>query len=80
MLIFEHKDGRKIPVAERTYMQIYSVLSRYMRPYEMQKFRYIGKQRISPMNGNIYADFLDKDGNKHTFYIADYEDYISEII
>ena len=79
-MIFEHIDGRKIPVKERTQAQISKVQLRYMRPQEVARYEYVGNQHISRMNGNIYADFIDENGYKHTFYIADYNDYINEIL
>lgn len=69
-MIFEHIDGRKIPVKERTQAQICKVLLRYMRPQEVARYGYVGNQHISRMNGNIYADFIDENGYKHTFYIG----------
>ena len=87
MLKFNHKDGRIIPVKERTKTQIYSVLKRYIRADALVQLEYIGNQHISVNNGNIYADFFDHrytnpDGTPHktTLYIADYGDYINEII
>ena len=87
MLSFFHKDGRVIPVKERTKSQIYKVLKRYIRPDELQQLEYIGGQKISVNNGNIYAEFYDHryrnaDGTvfKTTLYIADYNDYIKEIV
>lgn len=87
MLKFNHKDGRVIPVKERTKAQIYSVLKRYIRADDLAQIEYIGNQHISVNNGNIYADFYDHrytntDGKVHrtTLYIAGYDDYINEII
>lgn len=83
---FYHKDGRVIEVKERTKRQIWEVLGSYCRPEELQNLEYIGNQRISVNNGNIYADFYNHrykapDGTplKTTLYIADYCDYIGEI-
>lgn len=59
MLSFFHKDGRVIPVKERTKSQIYKVLKKYIRPDELQQLEYIGNQEISVNNGNIYAEFYD---------------------
>ena len=87
MLNFNHKDGRVIPVKERTKSQIYSVLESYIGADVLPQLEYIGNQHISANNGNIYADFYDHrhtntDGTpcKTTLYIADYDDYINEII
>lgn len=87
MLEFYHKDGRVIPVKERTQKQIYKVLASYCGQDALRNLEYIGKQHISISNGNIYADFLDhryknSDGSAHktTLYIADYNDYIGEIV
>ena len=87
MLKFNHKDGRVIPVKERTKSQIYSVLKRYIGADVLGQLEYIGNQCISVNNGNIYADFYDHrytntDGTpcETTLYIADYNDYINEII
>lgn len=87
MLKFNHKDGRVIPVKERTKAQIYSVLERYIGADVLVQLEYIGNQHISVNNGNIYADFYDHrytntDSTpcKTTLYIADYDDYIHEII
>ena len=87
MLTFNHKDGRIIPVKERTKAQIYSVLKRYIGADVLAQLEYIGNQHISVNNGNIYADFYDHrytntDGTPHktTLYIAGYDDYINEII
>ena len=87
MLNFNHRDGRVIPVKERTKSQIYSVLKGYIGADVLVQLEYIGNQHISVNNGNIYADFYDHrytntDGTPHktTLYIADYDDYINEII
>ena len=87
MLKFNHKDGRVIPVKERTKTQIYSVLKGYIKADVLAQLEYIGNQCISANNGNIYADFYDHrytntDGTPHktTLYIAGYDDYINEII
>lgn len=87
MLTFNHKDGRVILVKERTKTQIYNVLKRYIGADALTQLEYVGNQRISANNGNIYADFYDHrytdtDGTPHktTLYIADYDDYINEII
>lgn len=80
MLKFEDKNGVMHDVKERTQKQIYKCLSSYMTPAEIAKYQYKGNQRISINNGNIYADFTDINGFIHTFYIADYNDYINEII
>lgn len=79
MLIFEHVDGRQVEVKERTQAQIRKVLSRYMTPQEIARYKYVGNQHISRMNGNVYADFVDGNGYTHTFYVADYKDYVDEI-
>ncbi len=87
MLSFFHKDGRVIPVKERTKSQIYKVLKTYFKPDDLKQLEYIGNQEISVCNGNIYAEFYDHrykntDGTVHktTLYIADYYDYINEIV
>lgn len=87
MLKFNHKDGRVIPVKERTKSQIYSVLKRYIGADVLAQLEYIGNQCLSVNNGNIYADFYDHrytntDGTLHKtrLYIAGYDDYINEII
>ena len=87
MLSFFHKDGRVIPVKERTKSQIYKVLKTYFKADDLKQLEYIGNQKISVNNGNIYAEFHDHryknaDGTVHktTLYIADYYDYINEIV
>lgn len=80
MLVFTDRNDKTHAVKERTQRQINKVLARYMRPDEIAKYAYAGNQHISKCNGNIYADFIDLNGFKHTFYIADYNDYIGEII
>ena len=93
MLKFESMDGTIIDVRERTLAQIETVLKRYMSPEERSKYKYIhGTQEISRMNGNIYAKFegYDQNGKRlltysgepfiATLYVADYYDYIDEII
>lgn len=87
MLEFYHKDGRMIPVKERTPKQIYKALASYCGQDALRSLEYVGNQRISINNGNIYADFLDHryksaDGSIHktTLYIAGYNDYIGEIV
>lgn len=87
MLSFFHKDGRVIPVKERTKSQIYKVLKTYFKADDLKQLEYVGNQSISVNNGNIYAEFYDHryrnaDGTVHktTLYIADYYDYINEIV
>ena len=80
MLKFPHVDGSVRLVKERTIKQIYRVLARTTRQDRLNELVYLGNQRISECNGNIYADFFDKKYNqKTTLYIADYYDYIDEI-
>ena len=83
---FYHADGRVLEVKERTKRQIWKVLKSYCGQEALQNLEYIGNQRISVNNGNIYADFYDHrykaaDGTpfKTTLYIADYSDYIGEL-
>ena len=68
-MLFPHKDGRNIPVKERTMMQIRSYMKKYR--YDFRKigdywgfvadygitYKYLGGQSISKCNGNIYAEF-----------------------
>lgn len=79
-LLFPHANGNLYAVKERTQAQINKCLCRYMRPDEIARYIYImDSQHISDCNGNIYADFKDCNGFKHSLYVADYNDYITEI-
>ena len=80
MLKFPGKDGKVYDVKERTLYQIWSYLEHYVdRPEE--RFEYIpGTQELSPLNGNIYAKFKEKEGGYVvTLCIADYYDYIDQL-
>lgn len=82
MLKFYGKDGNTYYVKERTLKQITNVLKSYLNnPCWWVKYEYIpGSQKISKMNGNIYARFYIKGtDNITTLCIADYSDYIGEI-
>lgn len=80
-MIFIDRNDKEHFVKERTQSQIYKCLRSYISDNEIANYKYIPfSQFISKMNGNIYALFIDNKGFSHTFYVADYEDYISEII
>ena len=79
-LEFTGKDEKIYRVKERTLSQIFGFLETYIdRPF--MKYEYIpNSQKISEMNGNIYAKFHLK-GTKDTvtLCVADYYDYINEV-
>ena len=80
MLKFHRKDGKIYDIKERTPYQIWSYLGRYMDRPEA-RFEYIpGTQKISPLNGNIYAKFKEKaNGFTVTLCVADYDDYTNQL-
>lgn len=80
-LYFTNRNEQVFEVKPRTWKQIHKCLRSYMTENEVGKYNLIeGTQRISKMNGNVYADFINSEtGDRHSFCIADYEDYINEI-
>lgn len=77
-LLFPHKNGNIYAVRERTQREI----NKFFNGMHMHEEEYEiipNSQFISDCNGNIYADFIDKNGYEHEFMIADYYDYIDEI-
>lgn len=79
-MIFTDRNENKHFVKERTQSQIHKCLRSYISDDEIANYKYIpGSQFISKMNGNVYALFIDNEGFSHTFYVADYKDYIKEI-
>lgn len=80
MLEFPAANGRIYLVKERTPYSIYRFLGTYIRD-AYAKYEYIpGSQKISKMNGNIYARFYIRGTDSiTTLCVADYSDYIGEI-
>lgn len=76
-LLFPHANGNLYAIKERTTAQAFKFWTRLggLIGYELMP----NTQHISDCNGNIYADFKDCNGFKHSLCIADYNDYINEM-
>ena len=53
-----------------TAYQVYRFMKGYMTEQEIRSYKQVSIPYKSDCNGKIYADFIDKNGNKHCFMVG----------